>query len=353
MGNILNLILFLLILGISIMIHELGHFLFAKRAGIYCHEFALGMGPKLKSWKKGETEYSIRAIPLGGFVSMAGEGYEEDKNVPEDRVFQAQSWIERFLAVFAGPLFNFILAFVIILGVGLFTGVPNNKNVIGEVMEGYSASEAGLEAGDIITSVNGVSVTTWDELLELIGNNKEDEPIEITYQRDGETFDTVLEPMFIEEYQRYMIGIEPSMTRNPLKVIAYSVQRVIYFIGYMFRVISGLITGLYSTKDISGFVGIYGMVGQQAEAGIVSLLNFLAFLSINLGFMNLLPIPGLDGGRIIFLLLELILGKGKITPKVENYIHVGGMFLLFGFLIYVTVNDVLKTGIIEKIMNLF
>jgi regulator of sigma E protease len=337
-----SILTFLIVLGIAIFIHELGHFIFAKRAGIFCYEFAIGMGPKVYSKKYGETEYSVRAIPLGGFVSMAGEGLEMDEELPVDRLFQSKPLFDRFLAVFAGPFFNFILAFLLITGVSLVTGIAKDINVIGGFTEGQPAENSLLEIGDEITSINGVEVSTWTDILETLSGN-EGNTVELTYVREGVTSELSIEPLFVEEEGRYMVGIRPyiEVERGFFKSIANGFNTTISMIGQMFEMISMMISGAVSPSNISGPVGIYSIVKQQASLGLVNLLSFMAFLSVNLGFMNLLPLPALDGGRLIFIGIEAVTRK-KVNAKIENYIHAVGLIALFTLLLLVTWNDIMR-----------
>jgi len=340
-------VLFVLILGVTIFVHELGHFIFAKKAGIYVYEFALGMGPRVfsKKRKNDETIYSIRAIPLGGFVQMAGEEIEDDKNIPQDKKFQSKTWMQKFFAVIAGVMFNFIFAFIILFFISLVWGFYPDEPIIDDVVEDYPAVEAGIEAGDEIVSIDGRRVSTWDDAFLYLALIDGESAIDFEISRNDEILDFSVLPVLeeVEGEEVYMIGIYASdeIIKGFFPSLKYTFLKMGSLFKNMFQTLQFLFTGELGLNNISGPVGIYGIVGDSAEAGIDSLLFLLVYLSVNVGVINLLPVPAFDGGRVLFLLIELVTRK-KVPPKVENIIHAIGFIFLIGILLLVTFNDVIK-----------
>ncbi len=343
----MTIIYFVLILGITIFIHELGHFIFAKKAGVYCHEFSLGMGPKIWSFKRkdDETLYSVRLLPIGGFVQMAGEELEEDKSVPRERQLFAKKWSQKFMTIIAGIMFNFILAIIIFFLLALFNGSPSTKPIINSVDKDMPAYTAGLKAGDTIKRINGKRVTSTDRLmLELQVNNRKEMTIEI--ERDEKVKEIKLSPVEItneDQTKRYVFGftLESKIEKGVFVSLQYAFVKTGYLIEQMFCIIAYLATGAISLNNLSGPIGIYNIVGETAKSGIVNLIFLLAYISVNVGFINLLPIPAFDGGRILFLIIEKIKGK-PVDPKVENAIHSVGFFLLMGLMLFITYNDIIR-----------
>ncbi len=343
----MTIVYFILILGIIVFIHELGHFIFAKKAGIYCYEFSIGMGPKLIGKKfKSETEYCIRLIPLGGFVSMAGESVEEDKKIPKNKRLQNKTWLQRFLTIFAGPFFNFILAFVLLFFTGLIFGAPSTKPVVGMIEENSAAEKAGLVVGDKILSINDKKVHNWDQVimkLQLINN---DDPVDFKIQKEDGTIKNIeITPkkQTVDDVTSYHFGVGmiQETSHGLVASIQYAGSKLYSLTQSMVTVIGGLFTGKISLGNISGPVGIYSIVGDSAKSGISSLLYLMAYLSINVGFINLIPLPAFDGGRILFLIIEKIKGS-PVNAKVENMFHYIGFFVLIGLMILVTFNDILR-----------
>ncbi len=344
----MTLIYFILILGVIIFIHELGHFIFARRAGVYIYEFSIGMGPKIlsKKSKKNETEYSIRLIPLGGFCSMAGESSEDEKTVPKDKLLQNKTWLQKFLVMFAGPLFNFILAFLLLFFMGLVYGTPQTKPIVGAIEENSPAEASGLKVGDRIVSINDKNVKNWDEVmmrLQLI-NNGDPVTFEII-NRQGDNLDIEIKPKKVVQDKvvsyHFGVGMGDKKEHGLVSSLSYATSKLGSLTKSMVTVIGGLFTGKISVSNVSGPVGIYSVVGEQAKAGFASILYLTAFLSINVGFINLIPFPAFDGGRILFLIIEKVKGN-PVNPKVENMFHYIGFFILIGLMILVTFNDILR-----------
>ena len=343
----MTLIYFILVLGITVLIHELGHFIFAKRAGVYVYEFSIGMGPRLFKFKRknDETEYSIRLFPIGGFVSMAGEDIEVDKNVPEEKQMYNKTWLQRFLIVIAGVMFNFILAIILLFIVALNTGAPTNKNYISETSEGFPISETNIQSGDKILKVNGKKVRNQDMLmLELTVNNGK--TIKLTVEHQNKEVEVVtVKPKKIKvddkTTYKYGMALENKIEKGILPSLKYAFTKTFDLIEQMVKIIFYLITGTLSLDSLSGPVGIYNVVGESAKAGLISIIYLIAYLCINVGFINLIPIPAFDGGRALFLIIEKI-RKKKVNPKVENTIHAIGLVLLMLLMIVITFNDIVR-----------
>ncbi len=346
MSFIITLLYFVIIIGIIIFIHELGHFIFAKRAGIHIYEFALGMGPRIFVYKRknDETIYSLRAFPIGGFVSMAGEEVQDDDSVPVEKRLYSQSWWNRFVTISAGAVFNFILAWIILLFIGLVNGAPTNKPIISDLKEGYEIYETDIQAGDVITHIDGVRVGSLDRFtLEIYMRNGNeitleylsgDEPGEITISPNEETIDG-------ETAYVYGLFLESEFEKGIIPAIQFSFTKFYNLIEQMFLVVGNLVTGGMSMDSLSGPVGIFSVVGDSASTGIISVLFLLALISINIGFINLLPLPALDGGRLWFLIVEKIKGS-PVNPKVENTVHTIGLVLLLSLMVYITLKDILN-----------
>lgn len=341
----MTLIYMILMLGIIVFIHEFGHFIFAKKAGIYVYEFSLGMGPRIFKFnrKNDETEYSIRLLPIGGYVQMAGEGLEEDEKIPEEKKMQSKTWIQRFLTVIAGIMFNFILALVLLFIVGLINGTPVNNPYISIVDEGINSNI--VNKGDRILEVNGKKVIFTDTMLLRIQVNN-GKPLKLKLKdENGNTKEVTLNPIEVNEdgktTYKYGIGIGTDTETGILAAIKYAFVKFASLITQMLLVIGYLFTGKLGLSSLSGPVGIFNVVGQSAKAGFINLIYLTGFISLNVGFMNLLPIPALDGGRILFLLIEKIKGS-KVDVKVENTIHTIGFALLMVLMVVITFNDILR-----------
>ena len=342
----MTIIYFIIILGIIVFIHELGHFIFAKKSGIYVYEFSIGMGPRLFKWnrKNDETDYCLRLFPIGGFVQMAGEEIEDDENIPKDKKFGTKKFSQKFMTVIAGIMMNFILAIVLLFIVALVTGAPQNKAIVGNIEEGYPASTSGLQTGDKFVTINGKSANTSDKLtLQLQVHAGEKITAEVN--RDGEIKTITLKPKLVkengEESYKYGFQITDEIERGILPAIEYAFTKTFSLIHQMIFVIFYLITGQLSISSLAGPVGIYSVVGEAASAGFINLVYLTAFISINVGFINFLPIPAFDGGRILFLIIEKIKGK-PVDPKVENTIHSIGFLLLMLLMILITYNDIIR-----------
>ena len=319
----MTIIYFILILGGIVFFHELGHFLFAKKAGVYIYEFSIGMGPQLFKWKskKDETMYSIRLLPIGGFVQMAGEEIDPDENIPKEKRMQSKTWLQRFSIMIAGIFFNFVLAIVLLFVVGLINGTPQKETYIGVIDKNSSAYNAGLRENFEILQVNGKKASTKDILsLELIANVKKE--VEIKYKdENGNVEIAKFKADTVDENgttnYKYGFSLINQKQRGFFSSIKYAFTKTIELIEYMFFVIWYLITGKISLTNLSGPIGIFTMVGETAKEGLINLVYLMAIISVNVGFINFLPLPAFDGGRILFLIIEKIKG----SPVTVSYTH--------------------------------
>lgn len=317
-----------------ILLHELGHFTVAKMVGIKVNEFAIGMGPVVFKTEKNGTQYSFRALPIGGYVSMEGE--EDDSDDPHS--FNNAHVLSRIAVIIAGAIMNFVLAIVVLSIVSFNVGMPTT--IINNTTENSPAEMAGILEGDKIIAVDDISIDSWNDVIDEIGNKDAKDEIGVSVLRDKERVDLSLSPTLDEE-GRTVIGIETRVNKSFTGAIKGGFEKTGMFLGEMFNFVRMAFRGNVSTKDLSGPVGVISIVGEAAKMGFNNLLLILGFISVNLGFFNLLPVPALDGSRLIFLLIELIRGK-PIDPAKENLVHVVGFFLLIGLMIVVTYRDVIN-----------
>ncbi|WP_342525825.1 RIP metalloprotease RseP [Chryseomicrobium sp. FSL W7-1435] len=408
-------IAFILIFGSIVFFHELGHFIFAKRAGIMVREFAIGMGPKLLGYTKGETIYTIRMLPIGGYVRMAGEdldavelqagyrvgvrlndknevdmlvmnqknylpdmhyieieradlmkemfieGYDESENLvrypisrdakvnesgrlsliaPYDRQFHSKTVGQRSLAIVAGPLFNFILAFLVFTVLAIFRGIPTDEPLISAIVDNSPAAEAGLMQGDEVTAIEGQQVDSWRDLALVIQENPET-PLTFDVTRDGEALALEITPEAVENGEQTIgqIGVQSPLEKSIVGSVVYGATQTYEWTVLIFQLLGNLITGQFSIDDLSGPVGIYKATEEVAKFGIFNLMNWTAVLSINLGIMNLLPLPALDGGRLLFFGFEALRGR-PVDKQREGMVHFVGIMLLMVLMIVVTWNDI-------------
>ena len=342
---LLTILYFVIILGVIVFVHEFGHFFFAKLFGIYVYEFAIGMGPQIFKWKgkNGETTYSLRAIPIGGFCSLAGEGGEEDKKVPKKRLLQSKPIWQRFLVMFFGAGNNFILALLVLFFLGLFAGSPSLDTTVKNVITDSPAAIAGMMPGDEIKYINGDKAKTIDDVQLYLAIAKEE--TEFVVLRDGKEVTFKITPLSGEEQEKkgYSYGMQFNQEKEYgfFSAIKYSFAKFHSLVRQMILTFKGLFSGSISIKELSGPVGIYTAVDQTKTSGLSSLFYLMALLSLNVGFVNLIPFPAFDGGRILFLLIEKIKGK-PVKPETENLIHTIGFFLLLALIIYVTINDIIR-----------
>jgi regulator of sigma E protease len=341
----MKIIIALIIFSAIILFHELGHFLLAKKNGIRVNEFCLGLGPTLVGFTKGETKYSIKLLPFGGACMMEGE----DEESTTEGSFGSKSVWARISVVAAGPVFNFIMAFVFSLIMVSCLGF--DRPVLTGVTESYPAAEAGMQEGDEIVRLNGKRIHFAREISFYTYFHSEEE-MDIVFKRDGETQEVHLVPEYEEESERYLIGIQYSVERvrgNVLQTIQYSVYELKYWICTTLESLKFLITGTVGVNELSGPVGIVKNMGDSYDASraagifslIMTMLQWGILLSANLGVMNLLPLPALDGGRLVFLIIEAIRGK-RVNPDKEGMVHFIGLVLLMGLMVFVMFNDIRK-----------
>ncbi|MDT8858992.1 RIP metalloprotease RseP [Alkalihalobacillus sp. MEB130] len=408
----------IIIFGLLVFIHEWGHLYFAKRAGILCREFAIGFGPKIFSFKRNETVYTIRLLPLGGFVRMAGEdpemidiktGYEiglvfnaarkvskiivnnkskhpealvvqvekidlerelvieayndegeriqykvdeqavlvqdeqETQIAPWNRQFGSKTVGQRALAIFAGPMMNFLLAIVILIAFALFQGMPVDEARIGDVTPDSAAIEAGLQEGDQVVAIEGQPIDSWEEMTAIIQQHP-NESIVFEIERGGQSLTIPVTPD--ERIGQFgdpegFVGIARPTEFSLMGSIIFGFTQTYLFMTMIFEVLGMIVTGNFSLDYVAGPVGIYNYTGEAAAMGIFVLMQWAAALSVNLGIINLLPIPAMDGGRLIFIGLEAVRGK-PMDPQKEGLVHFIGFALLMLLMIVVTWNDINK-----------
>ena len=332
----MTIIVTLLVFSIIVFIHELGHFTFAKMNGVKVHEFSIGMGPKIYSIKK-DTEYSIRLLPLGGFVSMEGE----DEESSDPRSFGAKSILQRASIIFAGPFFNII--FTIILFIPIFMFIGSQTTTLGGVTENGPAYSAGVKVGDTIEAIDGKKVNSWQDVIQSL-NESDGSDVKLSIDRNGQNKEISVTPQKGED-GRYVIGIETKVERNILTSIknafttTYDMTvQMITFVGQLF---AGTVPGGVG-NSVSGPLGVISIVSEAAKMGIVNIMYIAAVLSLNLGIINLVPFPALDGGRLFMLAIEAIRGGKKLDPNKEAMINMVGLGALMIFMVFITYKDILR-----------
>lgn len=418
-----TIIAFIIVFGLLVSVHEYGHMFFAKRAGIMCPEFAIGMGPKIFSFRKNETLYTIRLLPIGGYVRMAGDGLEEppvqpgmhvkiklndndeithiildDQHkfqqieaievkqinlkdglymegvtayddmrhhfniarkayfvqngsliqiAPKDRQFVHKKPYQKFLTLFAGPLFNFILALVLLVGLAYYEGAPTTT--IDQVASKSPAEQVGLQKGDTILEINNTEIKRFRNIEGAL-NSTNGEETTIKYERDGKVQTAEFSPEKIEYQQtkdkkqvQYQLGVVPTKEHSLIEPITYGIEETLRFGKVIFSavgtMIASIFTGAFSFDMLNGPVGIYKNVDTVVKTGIINLIRWTAMLSVNLGIMNLLPIPALDGGRILFVIYEAIFRK-PANKKAETAIIAAGAIFVLIIMVLVTWNDI-------------
>ena len=321
-----------------IFVHEFGHLISAKLNGVRVNEFALGMGPRLFGFTKGETKYSFRAVPFGGYCLMEGEDEESE----DPRAFGNKPARVRALVLFSGSLMNILLA-VVLLSMLIFSmGIPTR--VLSDVGEESPAYSAGLRPGDELVSINGTPVNEWDDLspiLSTIANEDPQSVLTVTFLRDGKEM-TIKTNLYTDENGAYKLGVSPVFSKTPaffFKSFAYGARATVMMSKMMYEVLGDLISGRVGTDQLTGPVGIVVIVGDMARHGFSYLVQLTALISLNLGIINLLPFPALDGGRLIFLLIRKVTGKA-ITDTIEGRVHLIGIIVLFAFMALITMQDI-------------
>ena len=348
----------ILLLAILIVVHEFGHFMAARLMKIDVTEFSVGFGPKLLKWKskKYETDFSVRAVPLGGFCAFYGEDDTKGESKDDPRAFAKQNVWKRMFVILMGPLMNFVLAFCVAAVFFWCAGnvVPTGEvdPFISQVMASGPAQRAGMKDGDVITAINGREMLdgTAETLLNTISGWKDgDEPLQASVKRGEETLELSLTPEWNEEAGKYQIGVYIGQyIRAEIQPVGFTEgfrlawDTCAYYSGALVDALKRLVTTGEGLDQTAGPIGIITMVADRVQQdGFRAFVDLLVFLSINLGIMNLLPIPGLDGSRLVFGIVEVIRGKA-VPPEKEAIVHVAGMVLLFGFMIFITFRDVTR-----------
>ncbi|TRL67440.1 RIP metalloprotease RseP [Staphylococcus haemolyticus] len=423
MSYLITIVSFMIVFGVLVTVHEYGHMFFAKRAGIMCPEFAIGMGPKIFSFRKNETLYTIRLLPVGGYVRMAGDGLEEppvepgmnvkvklnDKDeithiilddqhkfqkieaievkqcdfkvdlfiegitsydnerhhfniaekayfvengsliqiAPRHRQFAHKKPLPKFLTLFAGPLFNFILALILFIALAYFQGTPTTS--VGQLADNYPAQQAGLKSGDKIVQVGQYKTKSFDD-IQSAANKIKDNKTTIKFERDNQTKTVditpkkqVIKQTKLNSETTYILGFQPQKEHTLIKPIALGFDQFVSASTLIFKavgtMIASIFTGQFSFDMLNGPVGIYHNVDSVVKQGIIALTYYTALLSVNLGIMNLLPIPALDGGRILFVIYEAIFRR-PVNKKAETIIIAAGAIFVLIIMVLVTWNDI-------------
>lgn len=347
----MTIIFFLLIFGVVVIAHEFGHFLLAKANGIHVVEFSVGFGPKIFGFTKGDTEYTLRILPLGGACRFEGEDMTSEEDAAaelSDGAFLKASVWARISTVVAGPLFNFILGFIFSLVIVSMTYI--DIPVIQSVSEGGGAQIAGLEAGDKLLSIDGKNVYLYRDVV-LRSMLSDGDTVEVSYERDGEEYVTQITPQYSDEDGRYLFGFAGGeyVKSQGIEVFKYAWYEIRYCMDSTYSALIGLFNGTVGKDDVAGPVGIATVVGDTYEASkeygwvsvLMNMMYIAVLLSINLGILNLLPLPALDGGRLVFMLVEVVRGK-PVPPEKEGIVHFVGMVLFLILAVFVLFNDLAR-----------
>ena len=337
-----TIILAVLALELMILVHELGHLIVAKRAGILVHAFAMGFGPRLFAFTRGETTYSLNLLPIGGYVNMAGED-TDSPDVAPDRTFRGKSVSWRLAIVLAGPAMNFVLAIVLLAAVAMAYGIPLRVSTqVGTLVPGYPAAEAGLKTGDTIISVDGRLMHDGQQMIDLI-HRSGDRTLAILVQRGSRRFILHVPTRFDPRQKVWITGFSPTVVRgrlDPVRAFGWGAVTTFRDAGAYLTALGNLIRSGRLLGELGGPVTAVNVLGQAAHAGGETFLYFTAFFSIIIGLFNLFPLPALDGGRAAFLAVEG-LRRRPVDPRREGYIHLVGLALLLCLILALTVRDVL------------
>ncbi len=347
----ISLLVFLFVLGILIIVHEFGHFIIAKRIGVKVEKFSLGFGPQILVKKKKDTEYSISAIPLGGYVKLAGDNLEDYKGNRDE--YFAQPPGKRFWIIIFGPLLNYMLGFLF-FWVIFFAGYPTLTTSVGGLIDDFGAKEAGIQIGDKITAVDGKRVDFWEDLQSVIQTKKEAAVVRLSILRDNQEYaidvnikEKKLDDILGQKRSVGLLGITPSedivkVRHGILKSFLLGLHKTWDLTALTYKALWRMVTGKLSMREsITGPLGIFYITSKAASLGIIAVLHLIAVLSVSLALFNLLPLPVLDGGHILFLGLEKIRGK-TLSLKIERLISQIGLSLIVGLAIIVTYNDILR-----------
>lgn len=337
----LTVVAIVLVFGVLVAVHELGHFLVAKAFGMPVDEYSLGFGPHIFTRRFGETQYSLRIIPLGGYVRVAGMDGQASDN---PRVYTNRPLWERFLVIFAGPIMNLLLAFLLYVVLYGPVGVPTVTTMVVHVMPHYPAAAAGIRSGDRIVAIDGTRVSNYTQLESAIAAHAKD-LIRVTVSRGHRQFTRLVHTRYDKSLKERLIGIEMQRVvvhQGIINSVKTGIVQTVQLTGEWFVALYNMVTGhTHFMSDVAGPVGIAVMVGQAARAGLAYLLLLAAALSLNLGLFNVLPVPVLDGSRLFLIGIEAIRGR-PMDPDHESMIHLVGMALLIVFVVFVTYHEVVQ-----------
>lgn len=350
----------ILIFAGLVTVHEFGHFITAKLSGMYVEEFSIGMGPQLFSRQVGETRYSLRLLPIGGFVRVLGEDVEEEERsgiepiqIPAERRYQNRPVWQRMIFAAAGSVMNMLSAIVIFavmfMVLGVAVPIENPDTTIAALVEHGPAAQAGVEPGDKFVAIDGQPVATWEALNAIIMASSVEDTLTVTVERDQQQFDVQLQPVLSEDGSRVLLGIYGKTAERqavgPIRAMGLGVNATYEMTVAMVDVLGDLFTGKINVMDeeegLTGPVGIVQIIDESTKAGWVYVFNLAALLSINLGVINLLPIPALDGSKLVFLLYEALRGK-PIAPEKEGFLNMIGFSLLMCLILVVTYKDIMR-----------
>ncbi len=330
-------------LGLVVIIHELGHFLACRLLDIRVEEFSIGFGKLLKKWGKGETQYSLRAIPLGGYVKPAGEYYAREAEIKDSRDFAAKPWYARLFMVSAGAGMNYVLAFVIFFFVIISMGIPVNNPkrippIIGEVLDNMPAKAYGLEKGDQILEINNTSVTNWEQLVKAIAATPDGEPVLVKYEQGGQVFTKEIP---VNKDKKLGFAVEPVYQKaGPFKAIKVAGYQCYYWTALSITTIADKLWHKQA-PEMAGPIGIFELVGKGVHSGWEDYFYLIGLISVAIGMFNLFPIPILDGGHIVFFIIEGIRGKRVKEKTLEKASAAGAIFLL-SLVLYATYSDIMR-----------
>ncbi len=324
----------ILIFCVLIFVHEFGHFAAAKLCGVKVNEFSIGMGPAFFQRQRGETQYSLRILPIGGYCAMEGE----DEDSEDERAFNNKPAWQRAIVLAAGAFMNLVTAVVLLIIIAFWAGQATT--VMDEITDDSPAYEAGMQAGDQITAVDGQKTDSWSDITSVIGSKK-NEAVQVTVLRDGSELTMSVMTEYDKTEKRAKIGIKPHVEHNLGTSVTSGIKNTGKMAVTMYDVLKQLVTGKVSIKELSGPVGIVYVVNDTAKAGVIYVVYLSALLSLNLAIMNMLPLPALDGGRLLFLLIRKITGD-HMTDEMEGKVHFIGIVLLMMLMVVVTWNDIIK-----------
>jgi regulator of sigma E protease len=332
---LLTALLTILLFCVMIIPHEFGHFIVAKLVGVQVNEFSMGMGPAIFQRQRGETLYSVRLLPLGGYCAMEAEDEESDN----PRAFTNKSAWEKFLVLIAGAAMNVITALLVMIIAVTAYGMPSNT--LGTVTSGQPAAKAGIAVGDTIVAINDTKTSTWSEVVSAINSAEQGKTLQVTFKRDGKEKTVSVTPSYSKKDKRYEIGIACGRSHNLFRGIKYGAISTWNLNKLMIKSIGMLFNGKAGMDDITGPVGMVSMVNQTSSYGGIYYMYLVALICLNLAYINLLPIPALDGGRILFLIIRK-LTRGRVSENAEEYFHLVGMTLLLVLFVFVTWNDITR-----------